>query len=187
MKKIRLTQKKFALVDDQDFEELSQYKWCAQKHCNTYYALRNVIENGVKTTIKMHRQILDLNDPDVKVDHKNHNGLDNQRENLRLCTTKQNLRNHTKPKKSTSIYKGVYFNKKIGKFKAAISIYLGSFDDEAEAARAYDVAAKKHYGEFASLNFPPILDSGIANLKQNQVVGGPPLNRTEFSSSSGMR
>lgn len=144
---IPLTQGKAALVDDEDFDKLNQYKWCFDGQ----YAQRKV---GNKT-IRMHRVILDS----PQVDHIDGDGLNNQRSNLRVCTHTQNQMNRAKHKIMSSKYKGVSWNKPTEKWRARIetnqgSLYLGLFEVEEEAARAYDEAAKENFGEFARLNFP---------------------------------
>lgn len=105
----------------------------------------------------MHRQILRVEDSTVFVDHKNANGLDNQRNNIRTCTSSQNMSNRCAPKHNTSGYKGVVKYANRSKFKAKIrvngkDVYLGYFHSPKDAARAYNEAAVKYYGEFALLN-----------------------------------
>jgi hypothetical protein len=157
MKLIKLTQGKFAQVDDVDYDWLNQWKWCAYKAYLTYYAARVAPLNGKPKHISMHRLI--MNTPDgLDCDHRNHNGLDNRRQNLRNCTKSQNSCNHKSPK--TLRYKGVYVYKtgyRKGKIKAQICIkgkciYLGYFKTKQLAAQAYNDAAKKYHGEFAFLN-----------------------------------
>lgn len=152
MKKIKLTQGKVALVDDEDFEYLNQWKWSANKNKNTFYAQRHKVIEGKNKYIKMHRLI--MNTPDnIEVDHIDHNGLNCQRHNMRNCTRSQNSMNKSPYGKSK--YLGVYF---IGKtIIAGITInkkliYLGSYKSEEDAALAYDIAAKKYHGEFANFN-----------------------------------
>lgn len=104
----------------------------------------------------MHRIIADT-PCELICDHVNHDGLDNRKQNLRNCTTLQNSRNQRSRKYTTSKYKGVCFNKNRKKWNVKIQIdgsskHLGYFTDEIDAARAYDEAAKKYYGEFACLN-----------------------------------
>lgn len=153
-KKIELSQNKFALVDDEDYKQLSQWNWCA-KECNgKFYAVRRKPIAG--TLIRMHRQILDA--PNSKeVDHINRNTLDNRKSNLRICTHKQNLRNQKVSSANTSGFKGVSWRKDIEKWSAYIKvnqkrIWLGVFEDKINAAEAYNNAALKYFGEFASLN-----------------------------------
>jgi len=105
----------------------------------------------------MHRVILDA-PMNMLVDHINGNGLDNRRENLRICTNTENLRNRGKDRDNTSGYKGVVIKKGEKKFRAQIrvnqkTIHLGSFSTPEEAARAYDDAAREYFGEFAWTNF----------------------------------
>ena len=150
---IPLTQSKFAIVDAKDYERLAQYKWYAVKKQGTYYARRNV--NG--KTILMHREILDV-PVGFFCDHKNHNGLDNRRCNLRICTHAQNIQNSRPRANGTSRYKGVSWNRNKRKWQAHIRhrghfIYLGCYDYEADAAIAYDDMAIELFGEFACLNF----------------------------------
>lgn len=152
MKKIKLTQGKFALVDDADYEWLVQFKWCIVKVRRIYYAIRAVQGK----TVYMHRFMLEA-PKDMDIDHINHNGLDNRRANLRICTHIQNLQNKRSSCNGTSKYKGVSWCKRDKKWTAQIehggqSAYLGRFANELEAANAYDKAAKELHGEFAYLN-----------------------------------
>ena len=107
----------------------------------------------------MHREIMGR-PKGLQVDHRNRKRLDNRRENLRTATNSQNQYNKNKTKsKTSSIYKGVTYIKSTGKWRAQImvsrkNIALGEYDEEIEAAKAYDEGAKKYHGEFARLNLP---------------------------------
>lgn len=159
MKTIPLTQNKVALVDDEDFEWLNQFKWYASKQRNDYIAVRHCRCRFVERRymIYMHRQIMSC-PQDKQIDHINHNRLDNQRCNLRICTNAENHRNSKKIKNTTSTYKGVSWQRQNKKWQVKIKlnskdIYLGCFDSEIKAAQIYDQAAQKYFGEFACTNF----------------------------------
>jgi len=157
MREIKLTQGKVALVDDEDYEELSRYKWFAQKGGRSFYAGRKLPRNcGKQPAELMHRQI--MNCPhDMEIDHINGTGLDNRKINLRICTRAQNRRNLKKYKNNTSGYKGVNWKESEQNWQSRINVnkkekYLGSFNSKEAAAKAYNVAAKELFGEFARLN-----------------------------------
>ena len=167
MKFIPLTQGQFAQVDDADYESLIRFKWNADKNGLTFYAKR--WEKG--KNIKMHRQILGLTDPKIEADHEDHNGLNNQRKNLRKCTHADNVKNRTGYGKSK--YVGVKFtSSKKPQKKPWITqiringkqVHIGCFTTEIEAARAFDKRAKEVHGEFANLNFPDYLITESENL-----------------------
>jgi len=154
MKIIRLTKGYAALVDDEDFALLSQFKWNAKECANSVYAKRKV--QGKDLT--MHRAILGITDPQVKIDHIDGSGLNNQRCNLRIATSHQNQHNRRLNKNSTSGFKGVTWRKDLNKWNAALEIntkrfHLGYFECPLQAAHAYDMAAVRHFGEFAHCNF----------------------------------
>lgn len=160
-REIPLTQGKVALVDAEDFDFLNQWKWCVAKvgKGGYLYAVRASpkSENGVKkTTVRMHRVIMNAA-PDILVDHKKHNTLDNRKLNLRACNSQQNNSNTTPRNGCSSKYKGVSFDKERKLWIAYIQIkskrkQLGRFSDEKQAAICYNDNAKIHYGEFANLN-----------------------------------
>jgi len=153
MEQIELSQGKFALVDDDAFDEINQYNWCFAQG----YAVRNVKVLGKYKMQYMHRLVTSC-PADMNVDHKNHDKLDNQKNNLRICSTSENLRNQQiRTVSKTSVYKGVTFHKQAGKWQARIQLenknnYLGLFANEIDAAIAYNVAAIEMFGEFALLN-----------------------------------
>lgn len=149
-----------AIVDDGDFEFLNQWKWKAVTARDTWYATRTHWPNGKHAkceTVIMHRLIMGITDRNVICDHKDHNGLNNQKANLRTCTKKQNVYNTKSRKGSSSKYLGVSWKKKINKWQVLIQKdgnfkYLGVYKDEIEAAKAYNKEAAILFGEFANLN-----------------------------------
>jgi hypothetical protein len=151
MKKIKLTQGKYALVNDCYFEKLNRFKWYALKRGNTFYAVRSL--NGKK--IHMHRVI--LRTPSHKeTDHIDGYGLNNQIRNLRECTHSENQRNKVKSKNNTSGYKGLSWCERNKKWLVRISvnskrIYLGHFKTKKAAGEAYKVACIKYHGKFARI------------------------------------
>ena len=178
MREIQLTQGKVALVDDDMFEYLSQWKWYAAKHKRgDYYAGRTKNfknPNGQRTTktILMHRVIAGTNDSITHIDHINHNTLDNQISNLRNCTLAENNKNVSSHKGSTSRFLGVSWHKQNKKWVANIKQggkvrYLGSFSCENKCAIAYTEAALKDPGQFANLNIIP--ESNSLTPKTNVI------------------
>lgn len=158
MREIGLTQGMVAKVDDQDWEYLSQFKWYVCKGRYTYYALRHVRkDDGKRTSLSMHRDLMSA-DYGSQVDHVNGDGLDNQRNNLRLATQIQNTQNQRIRSDNRTGYKGVHKCNDSKGWSAKIvvnrkHIGLGSYPTPEDAARAYDEAARKHYGEYARTNF----------------------------------
>jgi hypothetical protein len=159
MKEIPLTQGYVAIVDDQDFEVVNRHNWHARRNGNTAYAITNIGKGAARTSMFMHRLILGLSDPKVIVDHKNGCGVDNRRENIRICTPAENARN-TRHFRGESLYKGVKRGSSKRRWLARIMVNgeridLGYFDTEEQAALAYNMAAKLYFGEFACLNDVP--------------------------------
>jgi hypothetical protein len=152
MKTIPLSKGLFATVDDEDFESLGLVKWSAQiKDNERAYAIRGTGESR----IVMHRYILGISDKSIHVDHRDGNGLNNCRSNLRTCTPAQNVMNRRKLRSTSSKYKGVTVRGK--RYESAIqfkgkNIYLGTFTHEYEAAEIYNRKAIELFGEFASIN-----------------------------------
>lgn len=167
---IPLTKGRVAVIDFADFESVRGFNWHTKMYKGVPYAARTFYDpeiyithgdNGCRSTVLMHRQIAELMEfPDV--DHVNRNTLDNRRINLRPCTRSQNCANQKIRSTNTSGFKGVNLKRRSSgqtKWCARISvnykrIQLGYFLTAKEAARAYDAAALKHFGEFARLNFP---------------------------------
>lgn len=157
-KEIELSQGKVALIDDADYEWLSQWKWCASRRGNLWYAVRTIrLPDGTRRPLKMHRLITNA-PPDRLVDHIDCDGLNNQRSNLRFATMAQNIVNSPSVR-GISKYRGVTRNKRYGTWDTQIRTngrrkWIGSYKTEVEAALAYDAAAREAHGEFARLNFP---------------------------------
>ena len=156
MKEIPLTRGYVAIVDDSDYADLTQWKWYAHhRKSGAFYAARRRV-NGKQGVVKMHRQILGAL-PGEDVHHANHKTLDNRRSNITRCTRSQHHASRRKRAGCSSQFKGVHWRRDVGCWRAEIQHngkkhHLGLHDDEREAARAYNVAALDHFGEFALLN-----------------------------------
>jgi len=154
MKTIELTRDKVALVDDEDYDDLIRYKWSTLSSGNNryYYAVRWG-RPGERDVVLMHNHLLGS----LGVDHINGDGLDNQRSNLRSATKTQNGQNRKPNKNCVSEFKGIN-QRPNGKWYVRIQvdgkrISLGYFNDEIDAAKAYDEAARRYFGEYARTNF----------------------------------
>jgi hypothetical protein len=156
MIEIPLTQNQTALIDDEDFELVSAYKWQVQWNTRTksFYAVTTIRKpNGKRTTVRMHRLIMGATNSE-KVDHIHHLTLDNRKSELRLCTNSQNLCNRGAQDGNTSGYKGVSWHKGNKKWQAKITLngkgtHLGYFPTPELAHEAYCQSAPEFHGEFA--------------------------------------
>lgn len=160
MKEVPLTRGYVAIVDDEDYEAVANYKWYAlvstRKDSSVLvYAARSATINGHRRTLLMHKMLFETS-PGQEIDHIDCNGTNNTRANLRICTKAQNQYNQQQ-RKGSSKYKGVYWNKPRKKWQAYIHIdgiahFLGRFESEDDAANAYNVAASQNFGNFARIN-----------------------------------
>lgn len=154
MREIPLTQGKFAIVDDSDYEELMRWKWCYRSG----YALRSehvCMRDGkqIQKTILMHR-VINKTPEALETDHINGNTLDNRKSNLRNATHAQNLRNQRQRNRNKSGFKGVSFEKRRSLWRAVISfegkyMHIGYYETARAASDAYKKAAAEYFGEFA--------------------------------------
>lgn len=160
MKKIKLTQNKYALVDNEDYGFLNKFSW--RYNSSEGYARTNFAVNiGKRKDVGMHRLVINPF-TEYQIDHINGNKLDNRKQNLRVCTQKENIFNRKPLHNKSSKYKGVGFYKRTKQWQARITIngkliHLGMFSTEKEAALVYNKAAKKFFGKHAWLNFRNIL------------------------------
>jgi hypothetical protein len=156
-----MTQPRYAKVDSADYYRLKKYEWVAQKIGRRCYARRYMAggKESRGTIVYLHQEIIDV-PKGMVIDHINHDGMDDRSANLRAATLAQNMRNRKKISRScSSKYKGIHWFKRYRKWSASIRyenkrIFLGYFENEIDAAKAYDAAALKYHKEFAVLNFP---------------------------------
>ena len=147
------------IIDDEDWEMVKLYNWHIEyaPATLTYYVNTNKCDNnGKQHNLRLHRYLTNC-PKDKMVDHINHDGRDNRKSNIRICTHEENQWNRYKKRNNNNRYKGVSKSKKSKKWRSYINvntkaIYLGSYPDEISAAKAYNEAAIKYYGEFALIN-----------------------------------
>jgi len=169
---IPLTKGKFAIVDAEDYERVAKHKWCVSGSGNHLYACRN---DG-HTVILLHRVL--MNAPaGMVVDHIDGNRMNNRRNNLRVCTHRQNLHNSL-PHGRTSRFKGVWWDKRRRLWDTrvrcnGVTTHIGLFRDEVEAARAYDRKAYELFGEYAYLNFPHEIRGADSDTFVSRVSNRP--------------
>lgn len=160
--RVEVISKKFGtipvIIDAEDIPKVEGYTWCVNKHKNTFYAVTNIqLGNRKYKSLYLHRLIMDF--PELHIDHVSGNGLDNRKSNLRICTCQENHMNRKSHKNSSSKYKGISWHKRDKIWQARIRfngklIYIGYFDSDIEAAKAYDAKALELFDGFAKLNFP---------------------------------
>jgi hypothetical protein len=159
-RRINLGEGEWTILDQEDYYWLNHYKWSVVNNDKKMYAVRIIRkeEFGKIKPMFLHREIMQPA-KGLLVDHRNSDGLDNRRSNLRPATHSQNSYNRAKKKNTSSQFNGVSWTKGRNRWRVSIrnngkSVSLGYFDNEIDAAKAYDMAAKKYHGEFARLNFP---------------------------------
>lgn len=162
-KKINVVGGHEAIVDAEDYERVNSKRWWLKKSGSgrSNYAYNVQVKNGKQIRTSMHRFILEI--PFVRgfvIDHKNGNGLDNRKKNLRICTLSENAMNSRTPKNNSTGHKGVSFNKNTNKYQVHISfknkqIFIGQFSNKIYASIAYNTAARIFHGKFAKLNEIP--------------------------------
>ena len=160
-REVILTQSKVALVDIEDYDRISQHRWCARKsrHSHVWYAVRSIGDGPDQKLLHMHREILNMTPGNgLFADHINGDGLDNRKLNLRIATHSQNHMNERRRKDNKTGYKGVSlltsYSRPMWQANICINqkqIYLGSFSTPELAYEAYCAAAKHYFGEFARL------------------------------------
>lgn len=155
---IPLSQGKVATCDESDYHLVAFYNWHCWNDGKTFYVARSVtVSPHVYTEVLLHRHILSVDNSKIEVDHRDGNGLNNCRSNLRVCSKSQNLMNASLSVDSASGYKGVNWHKHVGKWCARIEfsgkrVSLGYFDDKELAAKAYDKAVVEYHGDFGKRN-----------------------------------
>lgn len=160
-RKCNVGRSRVAWVDDEDYEWLVQWQWSARRHKRRWYATRRTSRAGGRKsfTVQMHREIMRA-PRGTDVHHRNGNGLDNRKQNLRVCSRAENMQGYARKRQNASSrYRGVHFFKRDQTWQAYIQVngrfsHLGYFDSEEEAARARDEVAKALIGAEAHLNFP---------------------------------
>lgn len=147
--KFSIAKGKTTLIDEEDYEKVSKYRW----NFNNGAVVTNINKDGKRTTMKLHRYILNLGNRYPIVDHINGDPLDNRKNNLRTCNHSENLRNRGKAKNNKSGYKGVSWAKHANKWQASICVnyvhyHLGLYDDPQKAHEAYITASKSLHKEY---------------------------------------
>ena len=153
------------LIDDEDYEKVKDYRWYVVVDEDRRYVRAHEKKSENYSKVRLHRLIMNYSG-NMFVDHINGNGLDNRKENLRICTNSENNMNSIKRKKGTSVYKGVSFDKSRNKYESYITInkkkiHLGRYETEEQAAQAYNNVVENHFGRFARPNENIMMNKGF--------------------------
>lgn len=161
MIEIKLSQNQVTIIDEESLDVASKYHWHADydKKLRKFYAKTDIRVNGLRKKLRLHRLVMNAQKGDV-IDHINGNTLDNRLSNLRKCTVSENAKNRSLNKNNTSGYKGAVWHAPTQKYQARIYVNgkwrsMGMHAEAKDAARAYNEAAKKYFGEYAKLNVIP--------------------------------
>lgn len=184
----------WALVDDEDYIRLSKYNWSIKQRKlksspDIFYAQTGIKKNGKQVVESMHRMIMNPK-KDMQVDHCDHNGLHNYKENLRICTRAENSRHRRISKnKLHSQYKGVTWDNRVKKWISHIrynskNLFLGYFTNEKLAAYMYDAASSLIHKEYSITNFNKIIPKYLKLV--NTIIHNSAIVKTQTSKYLGV-